>query len=237
MSPLKQIILYIDCLFSKQEKTYEEYRSGFKKIENFYNENRFDSDFEFNSYLLKPLDSYFKNGSKLFKYKHKHHSDELNEFIQLSKSTVIFWNDTFEDFEIIINGPIIFCKKFHYLRKIMKTLFNLREISSRSFIFENEDGFIQIESMQMLYCVIFSDEELIKKLPDCEYCCFQFIFKDFLDILPNIRPSNTAKINFLISKLFDFASDEMTRFLSRHKKIAKMYMKQNPETGENFFIL
>jgi len=90
--------------------------------------------------------------------------------------------------------------------------------------------------MQILYCIIFSDEELIKKLPDCEFCIFQFLYIEYFKILENIRPTNPVKTNYLFNKLYQFLMREMTGFLNRHKAIFKKYIRKDPESGENFLI-
>lgn len=221
-------------LYFQKIKNIQHIKSGFKKISNLFFENFNDPE---KHHLLTLLEAYFIKGDSLFNSKHKPHLDELQEYINLSRSIVTFWNDTFEDFEIITEGPNIFCKKFKYLSKVIKSLHLINEISSHTFIYAEEDGKIQIEAMRILYCIIFSDEELIKKLPDCEYCTFEFIFERFFKILPNIRSSNTVKTNKLFSELMMFASDEMMAFLNRHKKIAKLYVKINPETGQGYFEL
>ena len=78
----------------------------------------------------------------------------MQEYINLSRDIVIFWNDTFEDFEIITEGPHIFCKKFKNLSKILKSLHVINEISSHTYIYEEEEGKIQIEALHILYCII-----------------------------------------------------------------------------------
>ena len=161
----------------------------------------------------------------------------MQEYINLSRDIAIFWNDTFEDFEIITEGPHIFCKKFKYLSKILKSLHVINEISSHMFLFDEEDGKIQIEALHILYCIIYSDEEFMKKMPDCEFCTFDIIYEKLLEILPNIRPSNTVKTHKLFLEIMNIASIEMLAFLNRHQKIAKLYVKMNPETGEGFFEL
>ena len=113
----------------------------------------------------------------------------------------------------------------------------INEISSHTYIYAEEDGKIQIEALHILYCIIFSDEELLKTLPDCELCTFDIFYERLLDILPNIRSSNTVKTHKLFHELMQFASDEMLAFLNRHKSVAKLYVKVNPENGLGYFEL
>ena len=110
-------------------------------------------------------------------------------------------------------------------------------IQNRGKGFLNKDILISLEGLQLLYCVYQSDEFFIKNIFDSELYELDIILDEFYEIYFNMRPTNVIKTNYLFSKLLKTAENTLTNFLNRYPNIKKVYLKINPESGEEYLEL
>lgn len=116
MKDLKYFISKLDESFFGKSLSFLKTKNTFNKIYKEYLDRREISDQVYN--LLYPLNNYFENSYKILNEKYSKEEKEaiLYEFLDSTELVVLFWNDNFDDFEIMMNGLNPLHRKFRYLR-------------------------------------------------------------------------------------------------------------------------
>lgn len=101
----------------------------------------------------------------------------------------------------------------------------------------SEEMIDDINSLQSIYVIYKSNNDICKYLFDSEIYELDIIYDEFYKILLNMRKTNVLKTTYLIKKLKKLAETNFSIFLNRYPKIKNKYSKKDPDSGLEFLEL
>lgn len=123
MNDFKYIISKLDNAFFGKMLSFVKTKNLFNKIYKEFKEKSNSSNQVYN--LLYPLNNYFEESTEILNKKNLKKEEKeliLYDFLDQTEMIILFWNDNFEDFNIIMNGLHPLQRKFKYLRKDNKNI-------------------------------------------------------------------------------------------------------------------
>lgn len=101
----------------------------------------------------------------------------------------------------------------------------------------SEEMIDDINSLQSIYVIYKSNNDICKYLFDSEIYELDIIYDEFYKILLNMRKTNVLKTTYLIKKLKKLTETNFSIFLNRYPKIKNKYSKKDPDSGLEFLEL
>lgn len=230
MNSLLHVINELEVAFDKCS-TYNDFRNKFLNVSSLFN-SYFNSDNFKNKNLVFPLKSHFDFGNSIFlTIKKLDSSDEkISFFVNESKQIKKFWNDIIYDYTFITKGPNIFYNFYCYLKKFKNYIESLLEYSKQYYILGNEESYIIIKRIHILYCVFYSSENVLTKMNDNLYMYIEDDLEKFWKIFYNLKPTNCGETVYYLDLLNKSIKSNYKEFCKKYKKIYDYY---EPKTNED----